>query len=353
MAEEEQTSYNNEGIPPAATPVPAMKTDAPPERLVRHVFWKYPIISVVLLALVAVLAAAVGSPNYPRDTIAGATKDNPGGAVLAFTQELDGTASSSGNAQEFGMGDPGQVFVLGPLRAAVPLLGPISLPNLPTLQASDVQQAITTYDAASPDQQMAWASTYDKALGTITQMGGGAMSSGAPSPDYTKIGSLKGDFGPVPVLVEADLQLAQTGYLEQYLQAVDPGHSYHLTNIWLYDHPNMLNTAVAQGLTDDQWGMVKERGFPVGPWYLFIPAVFHVYFPGGTTGPGFVLWNLLFAAILLFVIPLVPGLRDLPRYLKLYRFIYRYPASGELEQPALRERHGATHGGVEAAGGGQ
>jgi len=179
------------------------------------------------------------------------------------------------------------------------------------------------------------------------------MSEGTASPDYSKIGTLKGDFGPVPVLDEADLHLAQSGYLEQYLQSVDSGHSYHLTNIWLYDHPNMLNTAVDQGLTDDQWGMVKERGFPVGPWYLSIPAVFHVYFPGGATGQGFILWNLLFAAILLFFVPLVPGVRDLPRYLKLYRFIYRYPTPGELEKPELRERFGTTHGGVEAVGGGK
>jgi len=124
-------------------------------------------------------------------------------------------------------------------------------------------------------------------------------------------------------------------------------------NIWLYDHPHLLNTAVDQGLTDDQWGMVKERGFSVGPWYLFIPAVFHVYFPGGITGQWFVIWNLLFAAILLFLVPLVPGVRDLPRYLKLYRFIYRYPTPGELERPALKERFGTTHDGVEAVGGGK
>jgi hypothetical protein len=181
------------------------------------------------------------------------------------------------------------------------------------------------------------------------------MSTGIPSPDFTKIDTLKGDFGPIPVLLKADVQLAQNGFLEQYLQAVDPGHSFHLTNIWLYDHPQMLNTAVAQGLTDDQWGMVKERGFSVGPWYLGIPAVFHVYFPGGVTGQGFILWNLLFAAFLLFFIPLVPGVRDIPRYLKLYRFIYRYPIKGDFEKPAWRERHGATHGGeveaVEAGGG--
>ncbi len=335
MANEEHVQQQ-----PAESATPNRASDRPPERLVRHVFWKYPILSVVLLVVVAVLAFAVGSPNWPRDTIAGATKDNPGGAIMAFTQELDGTATSTGNAAEFGMGDPGQVFVLNPLRQAAPLLG------------SNVQSAINTYDAASAQQQQKWASTYDTALGTITPSSSAGMG-GASGTDFSKIDILKGDFGPVPVLVKADLQLAQNGYLEQYLQAVDPGHSFHLTNIWLYDHPNLLNTAVAEGLTDDQWGMVKERGFSVGPWYLFIPGVFHVNFPGGATGQGFVLWNLLFAAILLFVVPLVPGVRDIPRYLKLYRFIYRYPVPGELEKPAFAERHGATHGGVEAAGGGK
>ena len=288
------------------------KTDAPPERLVRHAFWKYPLIAMVLLVLVALLAGFVGSPNWPRDTIAGVTKADPGGAILAFTQELDGTSSSAGNAQEYGMGNPSQVFVLNPLRQAASLLG------------ADVQQAIATYDAASPD--------------------------------FKKLDTLKGDFGPVPTLVKADLQLAQNGYLEQYLQAIEPGHAYHLSNIWLYDHPNMLNTAVNEGLTDDQWGMVKERGFPVGPWYLIIPAIIHVKLPGGEGGPGFVLWNLLFAFFLLFLVPLVPGLRDLPRYLKFYRFIYRYPLQGELEKPLFRERHGPVHGGhgdIEVAGGGK
>src|SRR5579864_940766 len=232
MAQEEQTQQ------PAGSTSSTPATDQPPERLVRHVFWKYPIISLVLLVVVAVLAFAAGSPNWPRDTIAGATKDNPGGAILAFTQELDGTATSTSNAAEFGMGDPGQVFVLGPLHQAIPFLG------------STVQSALSTYESASTDQQQKWASAYDMALGKITPSGGGSMGGGTSGPDYSKIGTLKGDFGPVPTLVQADLTLAQNGYLEQYLQGVDSGHSYHLDNIWLYDHPNMLNTAVAEGLTD-------------------------------------------------------------------------------------------------------
>jgi len=299
---------------------------------VRHVFWKYPILSVVLFVLIVVVAASVGSPNWPRDSIAGVSKADPGGAILTFTQELDGTSVSSSNAQEFGMGNPGDVFVHFPLHQAAWFLGP------------QVRDALTKWDAASPQQRQTWATNYHQALNTITPMGSGGGMSAVQSPAFTRIDTLRGDFGPVPTMDSADLRLAQSGYLDQYLQSIETGHAFHLVNIWLYDHPSMLNTAIAQGLTDDQWGMVKERGFSVGPWYLFIPAVFHVKFPGGEGGPGFILWNMAFAFLLLFVVPLTPGLRDLPKRLKFYRFIYRYPTKGEMEKPEFVERHGATHG---------
>lgn len=307
-------------------------SDQPPQRLVRHVFWKYPILSAVLFVIVVLVAAVVGSPNWPRDSIATVSKADPGGAILAFTKELDGTATSSANAQEYGMGDPGDVFVHLPLHQAAWFLGP------------RVQKALTAWDAVSHQQAHTWASNYDKALSTIMPMSGKGGMERTTSPDFAKIGTLTGDFGPVPVMVNAGLQLAQNGYLDQYLQSIEAGHSYHLVNIWLYDHPRMLNTALAEGLTDDQWGMIKERGFSVGPWYLIVPAVIHVKLPGGEGGPGFILWNLAFGFFLLFLVPLVPGLRDLPQRLKLYRFIYRYPKAGELEKPAFVERHGATHG---------
>lgn len=320
---------------PVSDTAPAkVAADMPPQRLVRHVFWKYPLLAAFLFATIAIVAALVGSPNWPRDTIASVSQKDPGGAVLAFTQELEGTSPSASNAQEWGMGEPGQVFVLNPLRQYLPLLG------------TDISIALTTYESANSEQQQTWAANYDKALVSITMQGGGeAGMEGIPSPDYSKIDTLQGDFGPVPMLAKADLQLAQLGYLEEYLQSVESGHSYHLTNIWLYDHPSLLNTAVAEGLTDDQWGMVKERGFSVGPWYLFIPAIFHVKLPNGASGQAFVLYNLAFAFILLFIVPLTPGLRSLPKALKLYRLIYRYPTKGELDKPAFTERHGATHGG--------
>ncbi len=314
---------------------PVAASDVPPTRLVRHCFCRYPVVAVVMLIVDALLAALVGSPNWPRTTIAATVSKDPGGAILAFTQELNGTSASSANADENGVGDPAEAFVIGPLRQAAPLL-----------RSSDLDAALAAYAAANSKQRLDWATDYYKALDSITpkaKSDGGDMGL-TPSPEYNRIADLKGNFGPVPVLTQEALFLAKSGYLEQYLLSVHPDHSYHLVNIWLYDHPSMLNAAIDNGLTDDQWGMVKERGFAVGPWYLFLPAVIHVELPNGADGQGFVIDNLLLALFFLLGIPLIPGLRDLPRRLRLYRLIYHYAAPHELEKAEYKPRSDGYHG---------
>ena len=58
MANEEKQQQQQ----PAASTTPTPASDQPPDRLVRHVFWKYPILAIVLLVVVAVLAAAPQRP---------------------------------------------------------------------------------------------------------------------------------------------------------------------------------------------------------------------------------------------------------------------------------------------------
>ena len=66
--------------------------------------------------------------------------------------------------------DTAQDFVLGPLR---------TLPNQPV-----TQQAITAYKSASPSQQSAWTTAYEKAVANATDVQVGCTSLGvamAPS----------------------------------------------------------------------------------------------------------------------------------------------------------------------------
>jgi hypothetical protein len=147
--------------------------------------------------VLGLLRVFAGSPNSPRATIVTTSRQDPGGAALAFTQELAGTSASAGNQNEFGLGPPGELFVTGPLASLAPLL------------SSNVAAALAAWRAAPASQQAAWANNYLMALDKITPaaMEGGMET--AMSPDYSKIGILHGDFGPVPTLVKADVRLAQ------------------------------------------------------------------------------------------------------------------------------------------------
>ncbi|WDL96617.1 hypothetical protein [Alicyclobacillus sp. ALC3] len=280
--------------------------------IVTHCFWRYPIVGLLVVAVVMVLGFAVGSPDWPQATIKKVSAMQPGGAIWAVAQELDGTSASYTNTHEYGMSDPAKRLVIDPLKSASWALSP------------NEQIALHQFLAANISQQTKWAMNYDKAIqktvGT-NGMGGGGMGT-TPVPSMTKIESLTGNFGPVPVMAQSILKLAQNGYLETYFQGISPSNVYQYTNIWLYDQPYLLNTAIQNGLTDDQWGMIKERGFFVGPWYLIVPAIAHVELPGGSTGLGFIFWNGLIALFFVVLFPLVPGFRSIPKYLRLYKLVY-------------------------------
>jgi hypothetical protein len=69
------------------------------------------------------------------------------------------------------------------------------------------------------------------------------------------------------------------------------------------------------------------------------------------TGTGFILWNLLVALLFIFVLPLVPGVRSLPRLLRLPGLIVRRPTPGEQIPPDPGARlHPALHEELEEEG---
>lgn len=262
--------------------------------------------------MVVVLGLIVGSPDWPQATIKKVSTMQPGGTIWAVTQELDGTSASYTNTHEYGMSDPAKRLVIDPLKSASWALSPSE------------QSALDQFLAASSSQQRQWAMNYDQAIqkaAGMNRMGGNGMGT-TPVPSMAKIEPLTGNFGPVPEIARSILKLSKNGYLETYFQGISPSNVYQYTNIWLYDQPYLLNTAIKNGLTDDQWGMIKERGFFVGPWYLIVPAIAHVELPGGSNGPGFIFWNGLIALFFVVLFPLVPGLRSIPKYLRLYKLVY-------------------------------
>ena len=294
--------------------------------LVTHCFWRYPVLALVLALAVVLLGFTAASPFWPRTTIAKVAAIQPGGTVWAVAQQLDGSSASYIIAMQPEIHDPAEALVIKPLQSAKWAL------------SSAQNQALAQYLAATPAQQKEWAMNYDNAIQKGLGIGsGGGMGDLTPVPKMDMINKLEGNFGPVPVMAKTILELARNGYLETYFQGVSPYHVYQYTNIWLYDEPHMLNTAVHNGLTDDQWGMIKERGYTVGPWYMIFPTIAHVELPSGDTGPGFIFWNGVIALFFVVIFPLVPGLRDIPKKLKLYRLVYAVdPKDTETDSEQLK-----------------
>ena len=133
--------------------------------------------------------------------------------------------------------------------------------------------------------------------------------------------------GPVPVMLEDLTQMARSGALDQ---ALVTGGGFYTTDytkplLFLADSGYMANLAQAQHLTGDQWGMMNETGSYPGQAWLWLYTFWYQIPPFKTSGNADVLvWGLmmLLSAVLLFL-PFIPGLRSVPRKLKLYRLIWR------------------------------
>src|SRR6202011_4633450 len=126
----------------------------------------------VVLALTLVLTILFSSPDDKPSTIQQWSRTDPVDFVTTATTELDGSSASGGYGPPYNHNGNGQNiwfihpakwlgvshpvdtakdFVLAPLR---------SLTGQPALQS-----AVATYQAAPANNQMAWTSAYEKALG--------------------------------------------------------------------------------------------------------------------------------------------------------------------------------------------
>ncbi len=307
-------------------------TPGPAAPVVRHPVWTgpnrpYDLVKEVVVAFVVMAVATVGlalvfsSPDDPQVSLRQWAATAPADFVATATGELAGTTTSAGygppyNAASTGQRlgpltlqqwagishplDPGTAFVLSPLR---------TLTGDPALTS-----ALAQWDGATPDQRTGWATRYADALATAPQGDPGAVASG--------------DYGPVPTLTAAELALARRGGLDA--QLVSPGSGFYLTDytaagLFLADGGYFDALAGQQHLHGEQWGMANETGsYPGQFWLLPISFLYQVP-PFNTSDNGDVLVlaviGLITAVIVL--LPLIPGLRQLPRKLPVYRLIWR------------------------------
>jgi len=280
-------------------------------------------LGVVVLAAV-VLSTLFSSPDEKSVTVARWANANPTDFLTTAVAELDKTSGVATYGPPYthtpGAGqtivgsfslarlvgvhipiDTARDFVLAPLGIAAK-----SNPPLTT--------ALASYGSASPAQRSAWTSAYAKALDGVSFSGGDPVV--AP-----------GNYGPVAPMMSDLLAQAQSGGLDGALIATSHFYQTDYTKplLFLSDGAYLEGLAEKQNLLGSQWGMMNETGNYPGQAWLWGYAFWYQIRPFKTSDNADAqIWAIMgLLSLGLVLVPFLPGIRSLPRHLRVYRLIWR------------------------------
>jgi hypothetical protein len=279
---------------------------------------EFAIALVAMTLLTVVLAAVFSSPDDKSITMARWAQADPNDVVATATAELAGTTTSATYGAPYNHAADGQSVLGVPLQK----MGGVRIPEnsqdlvLQPLEGvtgnADLSGALSTWKGASADQQQAWATAYADAL---------EKSGGDPE------AVADGDFGPVPVLANGLLVLARSGGLEGALTSSGNFYGGDQTRalLLLADGAYLEDTAVAQHLGGDQWGMMNEVGnYPGQPWMWLYTFWYQVKPFSTSENADAEVWALMMVlTLLLMFVPFIPGLRSIPRWIPVQRLVWR------------------------------
>ena len=299
----------------------------------RYRTWKgayrpYDILREATIALGVVLALAVGlailfsSPDLKPSTVQSWSRGDPVDFVTTATTELDGTSGTGGYgppynhaadgqhiafiypAKWLGVSHPintAQDFVLAPLR---------SISGQPALQA-----AVSTYEAAPTKTQTTWTTAYEAALANAKANPDGSIS------------VKPGNYGPLTTMMPSLLRFAQSGGLDGALLTSKQFYQTDYTKplLFMADGGVLANRAMQQHLLGTQWGMMNETGSYPGQTWLWLYTFWYQIKPFSTsTNADLLVLAVMGVLTLAFIlIPFLPGVRDLPRRIPIYKLIWR------------------------------
>ncbi|MGN6868262.1 MAG: hypothetical protein ACTHMY_07655 [Solirubrobacteraceae bacterium] len=276
----------------------------------------------VVVALCLLLTVLFSSPDEKPSTVQSWARTDPVDFVTTATAELDGSSDTAGYGPPYNHASDGQHiaflypqkwlgvshpvdtardFVLAPLR---------SIPSQPALQA-----AVSTYEFAPANNQNAWTSAYQTALSKAKANQDGSITVPA------------GKYGPVPAMMASLLGFAQSGGLDGALLSSKQFYETDYTKplMLLADGGLLANRAEAEHLLGGQWGMMNETGSYPGQVWLWLYTFWYQIKPFSTSANADILVMAVMGALslALILVPFIPGVRDIPRWIPIYKLIWR------------------------------
>jgi len=281
-------------------------------------------IALVVVALLAVLLAFVfGSPDEKSVTIKSWSNAAPVDFATTALSELNGTSVTATYGAPYNNASVGQT--LGPIKLAqwigvhIPIdtvndfvVDPLkSQPNIPTLTA-----ALHQWSNASSSAQTSWINNYTKASTKMTFVNGNVV---VPTTNA----------GPVPIMINDLTHMARTGALDTALLA---GQNFYTTDytkplLFLADGTYLASIAQKQHVLGEQWGMMNETGpYPGQPWLWMYTMLYQIppYSTSWSANADIFVWaTMMILTAGLLIVPFFPGIRTIPRKVKVYRLIWR------------------------------
>jgi len=285
------------------------------------------IATLVALVLTVGLAVVLSSPDLPPVTVKSWVQVDPGGFLATAATELNATSGSATLGPPYNNGGDAQRVLVAPgswagVRQPIDSAQTFVLQPLAVAAANDpaVKAALATYNAAPADLQNKWATNYADGVTKVKFVNGVPV---VPP----------GVYGPVPAMLATELSLARSGAIDTDLLAQRQFYGTDFTKplLFLADGDYYNNLADAQNLTGDQWGVMNETGsYPGQPWLWLFQLWYHV--PGWRDSANIDLIAIYMtgiATLLLLLVPFIPGLRDIPRWIPIHRLIWRGWGGGQ------------------------
>jgi hypothetical protein len=282
--------------------------------------------------LTIVVAGIFSSPDQPPVTIASWAQTDPVDFVTTATGELAGTTTSAGYGEPYNSTE-GAAQAWGPISPQTwfGVRIPIDSADTFVLQPlqrgafnnSDLGSALDTWSKADSGQQGKWTDAYTKALADAKADSNGNVT------------VADGDYGPLPVMMTNLLGMAKAGALDGLLQISGRFYQTDYTPALLFmgDGGYLDNLAAGWNLHGDQWGMMNETGQYPGQTWLWLYTMWYQIFPftddngvlglnAGNADLGVII-IMTVLTIGLALVPLIPILRDIPRWVPIHRLIWR------------------------------
>lgn len=297
-------------------------------------------IGFVVVALLTVgIVAVFGSPDEPSVTFTAWSTNQPIDFASTATAELAGTSDTASYGPPYNS-TPAATQTLGPvdLQSLSGVRLPIDTANTfviaPLKTLPIVPAAVARWSAASPAAQANWTTAYAKALAA----------------DHTQaLPRSRAAYGPVPGLIASLLAMAKSGGLDGALSGQGGFYNLDVTSaiLFLGDGTYFQNLAAAQHLTGDQWGMMNETGNYPGQSWLWLFSLFYQVEPFASAPNADLLVVLIMGVLtlLLVLLPFIPGLRTIPRWIPIHRIIWRDYYRARSLHPA-RQESDRTSGGT-------